>query len=73
MKVLLTKSLESAATSLVGEEETSESVWFHSKLICASVCAFQHTQHHNVFGVQIDDDYEQERILRSLCSACYYF
>ena len=40
MKVLLTKSFESVATSLVGEEETSESVWFHSKLICASSVHF---------------------------------
>ena len=56
MKVLLTKSLESVETSLVGEEETS--VLFHSKLICASGCAFQHTQHHNMFKVQIDNDYE---------------
>ena len=64
MKVLLTKSLESVETSLVGEEETS--VLFHSKLICASGCAFQHTQHHNMFKVQIDNDYEVETVLHSL-------
>lgn len=64
MKVLLTKSLESVATSLIGEEETS--VWFHSKLICASSVHFNILNTITCLGCKLMTTMKVQAVLHSL-------
>lgn len=64
MKVLLIKSLESVATSLVGEEETS--VLFHSKLICASSVHFNIVNTITCLGCKLTMTMKVQAVLHSL-------